>query len=466
VSLDSKYISLNDEIGDLCALTTTMGLEIVLRNPPFDVYVSINKSSFTGIHIAKNSLLKVLIYTNTFSSIVLINNCYLSSNRQIVLGYQPEEPVVEIAIPYHHATVVFHKVTFDRNEFMGSLLAVSVMDDKIDDCIFVSNVSFVDLNFIFNHNYFNIKLTKLVDFHGNKRQSTCLINVLISGYFNVKRNAVYKLIILNHATLHIRGKVLLSHNIAENVIVLYSSIMKVYNKITFSSNTCTVVITLTSLFPYIVTFENTTILFKSNECHQQLITIDNPESIHTLCLFQYFIKDKSIAATILGNGLLKNIQEIYNIVFTDNIQRGVSNRSKSTINYFTSHCQWLDGAAFIGHDPGVINRNILNIQGSVKQGLLIGHTDVCYCHNGTYDCNVDLLGQVYPGQILRVDMCSPYLTETDISVMLIDTHNVKVHNSTCKIAHQTELTIAVRRNYKAIKLKCYSILYFIFHSST
>ena len=452
-SANSNYVNLSDEIGDLCVLTTTMGLEILLKNPPFDVYVSINKSSFTGIHISKHSLLKVQIYTNKFSTNVFINSCYLSSSRKIVSIHQPEEPVIKIDIPYHHATVVFHKVTFDRNEIMGSLLAVSVTDDKRNDCIFVSNVSFVDLTFVLNHNYFNTKLTKLVVCHGIKRQSACLINVLISGYFNVKRNAVDELIVLNHTTLHIQGKVLLSYNVVEIIVFLYSSIMKVYNNITFLSNECAEVIMLTSLFPYIVIFENTTIVFKSNKCYKQLITINILENIHTLCLFQYFIKDKLVAKTMLDNGLLLNIQESYNFVFTDNIQEEVSNRSKSTINYFTSHCQWLDGAAFNGYDPGVINRNILNIQDSVKQGLLLGHTGVCYCpRNGTLNCSVDLLGQVYPGQTLQIDMCAPYLTETDISVMLVDTHNIKVQNSTCKLALQNELTIAVTRKYKTVKL--------------
>ena len=93
----------------------------------------------------------------------------------------------------------------------------------------------------------------------------------------------------------------------------------------------------------------------------------------------------------------------------------------------------------------MINKNILNLGDSAKQGLILGHhIKLCYCpRNGTYNCSVDLIGQAYPGQTLQVDMCAPYLTGNDISVMFVDTHKVKVEDMACKIANLNQFLFKI-----------------------
>ena len=38
--------------------------------------------------------------------------------------------------------------------------------------------------------------------------------------------------------------------------------------------------------------------------------------------------------------------------------------------------------------------------------------------NNTYDCSLDLLGPVFPGQVLQVDLCVPHESDNDKTFIL------------------------------------------------
>jgi len=346
---------------DLCSFTTTMGLKIFLYDPLFDVSVSIINSNFTSIHFLRDPILRIESYIYKFTSIVFIENCCLSFNRQTPVQLTW---AVSIRIPSRNANVVFHNVTFTRNSFTGILIKVVIFEnddiESRDNCALVSKVSFIDLTFTHN------TLTQLIDCYSDmdyNQFSGCLVNVVVNGFLNIHNSTLFfnGLISIQNIVFHIQGIILISHSDSINfgtIISLDSSIMVVYNKVTFLSNKCHQVIDLISLYPYIVIRDNATIAFKSNECFQ-LITIQTKRNLNPFCLFQYFTKHVLTARTTLDKAqLLSNLQDSYNIVFIDNIQMQVSNSSKSTINYFTSNCQWLDarGAAFNGYDPGLVNK--------------------------------------------------------------------------------------------------------------
>ena len=441
----------NSNRDDLCSFDSTIGLKIFLYDLPFDVFVSIVNSSFIGIRYLEEPILSINIHTYKYSSLLVVKNCYLSSNKQITYFHR-DKPVIKIEIPHRNATIILQNITFFNNSFTDLLILVDqgyFFSYGFHYCTIMTNVSLIDLTF--THNIY----TKLIKFRGIPELSYCLINVVVSGFLNIYNN-VYVfhdgLITVQHMVLYVRGIILISHSDALNlasIIYLDSSIMAVYGDITFLSNICREVIRINSLqYPYIVILENATIMFKSNECSHQLITIENKNNPYPYCIFQYFTDDGGTIPD--STRLFFNLQRRYSITFIDNIQH-ISNRRKSTINYYTSHCRWLDGAAFNRYDPKMINKMILNIKNSAKQGLSLGHhVNLCYCpHNGTHDCTVDVLGEVYPGQTIQVDMCAPYLN--GISVMFADTYNTKIQNWTCRIANQNQLTNVIRKKYKAIK---------------
>ena len=109
------------------------------------------------------------------------------------------------------------------------------------------------------------------------------------------------------------------------------------------------------------------------------------------------------------------------------------------VNYYTFHCKWLQNTIFYGSDyhPGDINKQIIY----TDDNNMYQHTRVCYCFmNNTYDCSLDLLGPVFPGQVLQVDLCVP--SETDnrkFFILYIDTYNTFLSSSACKVADQNQL---------------------------
>ena len=92
---------------------------------------------------------------------------------------------------------------------------------------------------------------------------------------------------------------------------------------------------------------------------------------------------------------------------------------------------------------GYINQQIIKVDGH----QWIHHKQIFYCpHDEDYNCTVDLLGPVYPGQVLKVDLCMPQADQNFIVYTVID--STSLPDSTCRIAHETEqLVVTIRRNY-------------------
>ena len=103
-----------------------------------------------------------------------------------------------------------------------------------------------------------------------------------------------------------------------------------------------------------------------------------------------------------------------------------------TFDRFTSHCKWLPTSVFYGHNPGLINQQIIQID----DRKINHHTFICLLSSTTYYCTIDTLGPVYPGQLLQIDVFTPC---SNTSVIYAETHNNLLPSTACRIAHQTEL---------------------------
>ena len=98
---------------------------------------------------------------------------------------------------------------------------------------------------------------------------------------------------------------------------------------------------------------------------------------------------------------------------------------------------------FNSYNPGYINQHIIQVDGH----QWIHHKEICYCpHDGPYDCTVDLLGPVYPGQRLIVELCMPQAESDEDYFLRVETHSASLPTLACKIAHQTEFINSIR-NY-------------------
>ena len=127
---------------------------------------------------------------------------------------------------------------------------------------------------------------------------------------------------------------------------------------------------------------------------------------------------------------------LYDISFSDN--KPINNmRSYNLVNNLhdiLTHCKWLSMAVFNGYNPSYINQQIIQVDGR----QWIHHKKICYCPNGgDYNCTIDLLGPVYPGQMLQAGLCMPLASKN--YTVYVETHASSLPSSTCKIAHQSEL---------------------------
>ena len=69
--------------------------------------------------------------------------------------------------------------------------------------------------------------------------------------------------------------------------------------------------------------------------------------------------------------------------------------------------------------------------------------------NNTYDCSLDLLGPVFPGQVLQVDLCVPHeLNSNEPFVLVVETLNAYLPTSACKLAHQDEMINTISSSSK------------------
>ena len=112
---------------------------------------------------------------------------------------------------------------------------------------------------------------------------------------------------------------------------------------------------------------------------------------------------------------------------------------------FVTHCKWLPDAVFNGYSPGYINQQIIQVDGH----NWIHHKKICVCpyDRNNYNCTVDLLGPVYPGQVLKVNVCMPQAIPNEDDILFAETH-ATLPSSACRIAYQRELISTITNHPK------------------
>jgi len=111
-----------------------------------------------------------------------------------------------------------------------------------------------------------------------------------------------------------------------------------------------------------------------------------------LCLFQYEMRNISTGIIITSEP--QHHQHNYSIVLQDNIGDVVTNK-----RFSMSHCDWMEESFFAESDPFEVNKQIIHyINNSMTVKLSVPNT-ICYCtDNQHYNCSIDDLGPIYPGQ--------------------------------------------------------------------
>ena len=160
---------------------------------------------------------------------------------------------------------------------------------------------------------------------------------------------------------------------------------------------------------------------------------DKKYKLYPLCIFQFLT---------LRNATIKSpthysISIINNVYVSMKPLANIWNEEKCVfpLYYLTPHCRWIANAAFHNYNHSDVYQKVIKTHG---QNLT--YHKICHCfQNGSYNCNVDTLGPVYPGQTLQVELCTP--CDNEPSTLYPEVSGVHLPNSTCKVASYTETNI-------------------------
>ena len=280
------------------------------------------------------------------------------------------------------------------------------------------------------------------------RKARVVVTVLFKS-LNILYNSPNKpkntnIIIVTFMSIKIIGPVNIIYNQCKATIIIFKSCDILFSgKIIFDTNYCRNVISLNT---HIKIMENSKISFANNRYQNRLILVENTEKYYQpyqFCLFQYITKN-SIMVT-------KDLLIHYDITINHNgIINSTGFRSPSLDNHcstlfchYISHYKWIASAAFYNYTPEkqIIQNDYQNCN---------YHKRICSCSQSKeINCSIDILGPVYPGQILQTNFCN--MCSNDNTVLYAEVHNINLPSSACKIAHQSQLINVIGNHSNTVK---------------
>ena len=420
-----------------------VAMEITIYNI-YGITVELRNSRFYDM-----SQTALFIQMESTNASLLIKNCTFT-----YIMHKPEL-IDQVAIVYGMLSVNDMIITFENCKFHYNIISVELQLDFVYSdglCVRPSNVTIENCEFIGNYGNYGslIQIYNLVH--------PCKANILFNGTndFTNNINAASVMYFTYMAVIMNSMIVVSENNILKDVISFNFCDITFAKTITFLSNVCDSVIFLISLphLPYMIVMDYANITFSNTTYRQDLIygtgPLDNEHvSVFPNCIFQYMVSTNDKYNT---SELLKR----YTINFSGN-KRTPTNNLTDEINSvydFLTHCKWLPTAVFDGYSPGYVNQQIIKVDGH----QWIHHKQICYCpHDEDYNCTVDLLGPVYPGQTLQVELCIPQANRNYI--VTVQTHAITLPHSTCKLAHQTEFINSVGNSSKILNFTIISEAY-------
>ena len=379
---------------------------------------------------------------------VNIENCTFENNYIISYEefYATLRPLIDILSADRNKAISFKQCNFKGNHHVHTLIKILIKsnckrryDPTSRSCSPANNITFVGCQFT---NNFVGELMNIGNYTYLYYTYFCKTNILIIGpshftktrcrYYNKHKH--YNVLSIYMMTVNIIGPVVISLNHAETVMWLENCDITFYNNITYKSNNVAQIIYLK--FSWIKIMENANITLHKNRYKYRLITIDYPEyNLNPQCLFQF--------VTLRTTTAVSPAQYSVNII--DNICLPKLIFPKEVclfpLYHFTPHCKWMSTAAFRGYNPKVIYQHI------IKTNSPKFTYEICHCtHNGSNNCSVDTLGPVYPGQMLQVELCTPFNDKP--STLYAEVNSIHLPTSACKVAPQTEIINTISKYSK------------------
>ena len=253
------------------------------------------------------------------------------------------------------------------------------------------------------------------------------VQVMVSNE-EFKDYAIY----LHYLTVIMKGPLTIMRSQALSRFIIFETCVVVFTgRITLTSNVCAYLIALKSDSLFIALTQNTSITLSNNCVSNEIIEVDNNpyNNPFPYCIFQFVtIENISSEDTPMPND--------YRIIL-DNIDSCFVNdkdkKCKISFHDYTSHCQWINESAFHKHDPAIINEQILQH----NSDQISEHKIICIPLNKVTNCSLDVLGHIYPGQTLQVELSVP--CSGNKATLHVETHHTRLPSSSCKIVNQNQL---------------------------
>jgi len=396
-------------------------LNILLQQTGYTVTIRlhhylINKLQYQGQPIVYVS------FMNCYTSYVTFENCKFSQIKSI-RNDREMHPMISMHILKSNVTVRFVHCNFHLNVLSHKLALIDIDSYNVSkDCLLPYSCTIVIDSCAFTQNHGGA--LKIHNKHGHC--STTNFNILLLGDVSITytTNTNYVAFFQNVAVF-LNGTMKVLKNRAWTVFLFLSCMVLVNGQFEAVSNSCEHLVALESNTRYIKIEEYTNITFLDNDyCH--LVSLDEYSNDGTFCPFQYIASNSTSSSP--------PPTDHYTVIFTGNFLSD-SYESYITIYYLSIHCKWLPGAAYYGHHSRPINEKIIYIPYYEKYEPVA--TRICLCSsNSIYDCSIDEVGPIYPGQMLQINLSLPNTKE--MSVVYTEIHDILLPKSACTVAHQTD----------------------------
>jgi len=360
-------------------------LDIALLQNQYAVIVEVHNSTFHDITYYDQPVMSIFIqninlnyisfHNCTFSKIHLYRNKTISHLTQEL---PPVVNVIHINVMHINVAVKFTRCNFHLNDIklinFHRLISIYLQKPPEPCETFIDTRIFID-SCSFSNNVASVLTVHVAD--------------------KVLRADDYKRVVI-----HIRQTRLFNNTASTSSLLSFSSCSIVFSgNIDFLANNCDEIIGLSEKTRYIQVEEYANITFIDNKCFYLVsvdynfgFSFDTVIPLNPYCLFQFISSNASSE--------FPPPTAHYNItVISDTKFKGI------TIGFdqLYSHCKWISAAVYYGYRPRAVNKQIIKAPDYTVDTIVC--YQICLCSpDGAYNCTADVLGSVYPGQILTTSM--------------------------------------------------------------
>ena len=429
-------------------------------------YILINKIFITGyiqLCYTGHKLMEIELYKSYGMHVELFNSQF-HNTTQTALFIRMEDTNGSLLVKNCNFTKIIHNKGY-LFHIVNSKIQANNVTIKFQNCAFYYNAAYnvFALRFPYYDNFWpqpsNLTIENCT-FIGNNVYGVIMIrfyaistsqrkaNVFFNDFIIFANNNVNVIMQFKYMAVNMNGTItVLENKVFKNIIEFELCQITFTKTITFLSNICNTVIYISYDIHYIIIMEYANITFANNTYQRNNLFVSglkirNSIDVFPYCIFQYMALPSS-------KSNISELLKLYKINVTGNHQvKKPTNYNFATqtnnIYDFVTHCKWLPDAVFNSYSPGYINQGIIQVDGH----NWIHHKKICVCpYDRNYNCTVDLLGPVYPGQALKVNLCMPQATPNKDNILFAETH-ATLPSSACKIAHQSELVNTITNHPK------------------